>query len=152
MFSTSSSAEAKDRLATATALATAMAAITYSLNVVTLYVTESTAGILDKVQLAGGFLIVAIFLPLFLFLKSRIRQDQASSSEGFIGAVFRKSGFAAFGITLMGMVILSMLNETLLSQITAETAVDIIITFALAIFSVSFFIISRFGLIDESAS
>jgi hypothetical protein len=47
------------------------------------------------------------------------------------------------------MIVLSLLERTVLARLSAETAVDLLITFALAAFSLSFFVINRFSRLGE---
>lgn len=145
----SSGAEAKDHLATLTAVATGFISLIFSINIIVHYVSDPMAIWLDRIQIGGGILILAVFLPIFVFLKFRVRRDGPASDGGFFDAVFRKAGYAGFAITLGMMVMLSTLNNKILANISAEMAVDLIITFALGVFSIAFFIISHFGLVDD---
>ena len=142
----SNSAEASDSLATLTAAAIALAALVYSVNVVEVFVSEATGDLLGHAQIAGALLILAVYGPLLVFLKSRGgRPAGKPSAGGSLNALFRQAGLTAFSLTLVFMIVLSVLNRSVLSHFSAEAAVDLVITFALAAFAVSFFIINRFS-------
>jgi hypothetical protein len=49
------------------------------------------------------------------------------------------------------MILLSVFDRTVLARLTAETAVDIVITFALAAFAFTFFVINRVGRFGDEA-
>lgn len=152
IFNPRNPAEASDGLATLTAAATGLAALVYAINVVEVFVPESTAELFGYVQIAGGVLIVAIFAPLLIHLKRRgAKPAGRGSSAGYLNALFRQASLTAFSITLAVMVLLSMLESTVLAHLAAETVVDGLITFALAMFAISFFMINRFGALGEGA-
>jgi len=143
-------AEACDSLATLTAAATALVALLQSVNVIEVLVPEAVAGVLGTAQSAGGILVLGLFAPLFLFLKSRGATPKGKSSSGsYLGALVRQTGLNAFSATLVFMITLSVLNEMVLSRFTAEVVLDAVITFALGSFAVSFFFINRFSRLDD---
>jgi len=143
-------AEACDSLATLTAAATALVALLQSVNVIEVFAPEAVAGALGTAQSAGAVLVVGVFAPLFLFLKSRGAMPSGQSSSGsYLGALVRQAGMSAFSATLVFMIILSMLNEIVLSRVTAEVALDLVITFAFGSFAAAFFIHNRFSRIDD---
>ena len=146
------SAEASDSLATLTAAATGLAALVYSVNVVEVFAPEGAADLLGHVQMAGALLVIAGFGPLMIFLKSRGgRPAGRGTSGGYLDALYRQASLTAFSATLAFMIVLSLFERTVLVHLSAETAVDLLITFALAIFSASFFVINRFSRLDPGA-
>lgn len=143
-------AEASDGLATLTAAATGLAALIYSVNVIEVFVSAATADLLGYAQIAGGVLIVAVFGPMLLFLKSRGGKPAGKpAGGGYLNALFRQAALTAFSLTLAFMIVLSIFDRTVLARLTAQTAIDLVITFALAIFAISFFIIDRFSHVGE---
>lgn len=145
-------AEASDTLATLTAAATGMAALVYSVNVIEVFVSDGTAELLGHVQLAGGILLVAVFAPILILLKRRRgRAAGRRDDESYFGALGRHATSTAFAGTLAFMILLGLLERRVLAHLTAETAVDLLISFALAMFALSFFLIDRFGHVGEGA-
>lgn len=143
-------AEASDGLATLTAAATGLAALVYSVNVVEVFVPEGTADLLGYLQIAGVVLILAVYAPLMIHLKVRGgRPAGGGTSGGYLDALYRQASLTAFSVTLVFMVVLSLFDQRVLAHLSAETAVDLLITFALAAFSLSFFVINRFGRLGE---
>jgi len=141
-----SGAEASDSLATLTAATVGLAALVYSVDVIESFVSVSTADLLGSAQLVGGLLIVIAFIPLLVFFKARGgRPAGKPGQDSFLSVLFRQAALTAFSLTLVFMIVLSVLENRVLSKISAETAIDLVITFALAIFAVSFFVINRFG-------
>lgn len=150
IFNPRNSAEANDGLATLTAAATGLAACIYAINVIEALIPEAAAALLGYIQIAGVILIVAVIAPLLIHLKRRGgRPAGRRSSSGYLGALFRQASLTAFSLTLAFMVVLSIFNRTVLTLISAETVVDLIITVSLALFALSFFVFNRFSDMDE---
>jgi hypothetical protein len=145
-----SPAEASDSLATVTAAAMAFAALIYSVNVIEVFAPDSSAGWLGYFQIGAAVVLIAVFAPLIFFLKSKGgRSAGKSAAAGYLSALFRQAALTAFSLTLAFMVLLSLFDRMVLSRLSAEAAIDLVITFALAIFAVSFFIINRFSRLDD---
>lgn len=143
-------AEASDFLATLTAAAAGLAALVYSVNVVEVFIPKGAADLLGHAQIAGALLILGVVAPLMIFLKIRGgRPAGRGTSGGYLDALYRQASLSAFSITLAFMIALKVLDRTVLAHFSAEAAVDLVITFALAAFAVSFFLINRFGRIGE---
>lgn len=138
--------EASDSLANLTAAATGLAALVYSANVLDGFVSASAATFLGYGQIVGGLLILGVFGPLMFFFKSRGgRPTGKPAAEGYLQTLFRQAGLTAFSLTIVFMIALSIFDRTVLARVTSETAIDLVITFALAIFAISFFAINRFS-------
>lgn len=138
------SAEAGDRMAVLTGFATGFAAVVHSINVWRALVGPDLAAALDAVQMAGGILIVALFLPLFIWFKLG-RSAPAMNpwkSDSYLGSVAKRAGFTAFAGLLLAGVVLSTLSTRLLPLISGEMMLDMMISAALGLFSLSFFIFS----------
>lgn len=145
-------AEASDALATLTAAATGLAALVQLVNVIEVFVSEGTAELLGHFQLAGVILIIAVFAPLWILLKkSAGRASRRGASGGYLSAVVRQASGTAFSVTLAFMILLSLLDRTVLAHLSAETAVDLLISFALAMFALSFLFTDRFSHLDAGA-
>jgi hypothetical protein len=141
-----SAAEASDSLAGLTSAVLGLAAIVYSVNVIEIFVSQATADLLGRAQLAGGVLMILIYAPLLLFFKSRGgRPPGKPAQNSYLGTLFRQAALTAFSLTLVAMLVLSMLVDRVFEQMSAETAIDLMITFALAIFALAFFVINRLG-------
>lgn len=140
----SSGAEASDRLAILTALGTGGAALVHSINVFETMTGPAMTDALGLVQVIGGVVILAVFLPLFVWFKLRAGAPQINpwKAESFFGDVFRRAGLTAFAIGLMSFFIMSTLDRLLLSRISAEVMLDIAITVLLGVFALSFLIYS----------
>jgi hypothetical protein len=141
----SSRAEASDSLAILTGAGTALAGLIYAAKVVEVYAGGAMATWLDNAQLAGGIAVLAVFLPLFYYLKTRFGGTAVNPWKGddFFGAVLRRAAMTAFCAVMLGMIVLTTLDMLLLSRVSAETLVDGLIAFALFVFSVSFFVLGR---------
>ncbi len=138
------SAEASDSLATLTAAGAGLAALVYSVNVVEVFVSEALADLLGYGQILLGLLLLLGYLPALLFLKSRGgRPTGRDSPEGFSNLSFRQATFSAFSLTMVFLIILNVLDNKILAQITAKTAIDLVIVFALTAFAASFFVIDN---------
>ena len=146
-FKPGNNAEATDRLADLTGLAVGLVALTKVIAVVENYVSPGAMEALDTVQLVGGLLILAVYLPLLIYFKTRfgIVTMNPWKSDGFIASVLKQAGLTAFSVLLIAMVFLSMLDNTVLSHVSAEILLDGLIAAALAAFSVAFFAYSRGG-------
>lgn len=141
-----SAAEASDSLAGLTSAVLGLAAIVYSVNVIEIFVSQATADLLGQAQLAGGVLMISIYAPLLLFFKSRGgRPPGKPAQNSYLGTLFRQAALTAFSLTLVAMLVLSMLVDRVFEQMSAETAIDLMITFALAVFALAFFVINRLG-------
>lgn len=151
-FNPANSAEASDRLANLVALAVAVAALLQSINVITALTSLDFENALETVQTVGGIAILTIFLPLLIWFKRHRfgRSVNLWSKEGFLSSVSRRAGMTAFGLTLVASLVMSVLDNLLLSKVSAEVMLDIIITLMLALFSLCFFVFSS-GSIDDDA-
>lgn len=145
------SAEASDVLATLTAAATGLAALVQSVNVIEVFVSEGTAELLGYMQMAGGILIIGVFAPMLILLKRRGGKAGEGAGESYLSALLREAASTAFSFTLAFMILLSLLERRLLAHLSAETAVDLLITVVLALFALSYFLIDRFGHVGEGA-
>ena len=139
-FNPANGAEAGDRLAILTALGTGAAALVHSINVFETMTGPAMAEALGLLQLMGGVLIVAVFLPLFVWFKLRAGAPRINpwKSESFFGDVARRAGMTAFAVALLSFIVMSTLDRLLLSRISAEVMLDIAITLLLGAFAVSF--------------
>lgn len=139
-----SGAEASDSLASLTAAALGLAAVIYSVNVAETFVSASTANLLGNVQIIAAAGLVLGYLPLLIYFKSRGGRPAGKPEEdSYLSSLFRQASLTAFSVTLGFMLALSIIGDGLLEQMTAETAVDLAITFAMAVFALSFFVINR---------
>ena len=148
----SNPAEASDRLATLTAAAAGVAAMIYLANVAELFASGLLADLVGYGQIGLGLIVLVVYLPALLLFKSRGGHAEGiRSAGGFMNAIMRKAASTAFNLTIGFVVALSILDRTVLSHFTAKSAIDLVIAFALAAFSVSFFILNQFtsGLGDE---
>ncbi|MEQ8404102.1 MAG: hypothetical protein RKE49_03315 [Oceanicaulis sp.] len=143
-FRPSNGAEASDRLAMLTAFAAGFAALVHSLNIWQAYVNADLAAALEMIQLVGGAAVLMIFLPLFIWFKLRRGAPAMNpwKDDGYLGAVVKRAGFTAFAGLLVAALALSTLSKRLLPLISGEIMLDIVISAALALFSLSFFIFS----------
>ncbi len=145
------SAEASDTLATLTAWAASLAALVYSVNIAEVFVTEAVAAYLGYGQILFGLVILLGYLPALIFLKSRGgRPTGASSPEGFLNASFRQAAFSAFSLTIAFLIALSLFDRLILANVTAKTAIDLVVVFALAAFAASFLVIKNFSSFGEA--
>lgn len=145
-------AEASDVLATLTAAATGLAALIQSVNVIEVFVSEGTAELLGYLQMGGGILLLGVFAPMLIILKRRGGRTAGDGAGGsYLSALLRQAASTAFSFTLAFMVLLSFLERRVLAHLTAETAVDLLITVVLALFALSYFLIDRFGHVGEAA-
>ncbi|MDT8368157.1 MAG: hypothetical protein RQ745_03045 [Longimicrobiales bacterium] len=146
-----SAPEADDARATLTAAAAGVAALVQSVNVIEVFVSEGTAALLGHLQLAGGILILLLFAPMLIRLKKRGSTAAGHGDGGsYLGALVRRASSTAFSITVVVMILLSVLERRVLAHLSAETTVDLLITFAFAIFALAFFFIDRFGRVDDA--
>lgn len=151
LFSPRSPAEAGDSLAGLTAVVAGIAAIIYAANVAEAFIDGGLAPIVGYGQIALGVLIVAFYLPVVLFLKSRRSSGGgAQSEEGFLNAVMRKATSTAFELTVAFAVLLGLMERTVLSHLTAKSVSDLVVAFALGAFAVSYFVFNRFS--DENGA
>jgi len=141
-FNPSSGAEASDRLAVLTALGTGGAALVHSINVFETLTGPAMTDALGLVQVIGGVVILAVFLPLFVWFKLRAGAPSINpwKAESFFGDVSRRAGMTAFAVALISCFVMSTLDRLLLSRITAEVMLDIVITLLLGAFALSFLI------------
>lgn len=152
-FKPGSRAEVTDRVADLTALAAGLAALIYVIGVVEPYVPSAAAGLLDIVQLVAGIVILAGYLPLLTYFKTRFGGEPINpwKSDGFIGAVVKRAGFTAFSLLILFMVVLTTLEKTVLSRISAAILLDGVIAFALLAFSIAFLAFSRSGTSEDGS-
>lgn len=138
-------AEASDSFARLTATGTTVASIIYGLKVAEEFLPEAWANAAELAQLVGGAGLVLVFMPLAFAIKSRFgsAEDNPWRSDSFMGSMLRKAALFAFTATFISLVLASALGHALLSQLTAETAVDGTISFTLAAFSLAFFVMNR---------
>lgn len=143
-------AEASDLLATLTAAAAGLAALVQSVNVIEVFVSESTAGLLGYIQVVGIILILVVFAPMLILLKKRGGKAARHGAAGsYFGALLRQAASTAFSVTFAFLIVLSLFERRVLAHLSAETAVDLLISFALATFALSFFLTDRFGHLGE---
>ncbi len=152
-FKPGGKAEATDRLADITGLAVGFVAIIKMLSVAQNYVPAGTADMLDAAQMVGGAVILAIYLPLFIYFKTRFGTETMNpwTSDSFVASVLKQAGLTAFSVLLLAMVVLSMLDKTVLANVSAEILLDGIIAVALAAFSVAFFAYNRAGASEDGS-
>ncbi|PWE17524.1 hypothetical protein DDZ18_07585 [Marinicauda salina] len=150
IFNPRNPAEATDGVATLTAAGTAVVAFIFSLNVAEDFISSASGDLIKYLQIGGAALIVTVFAPLLINLKIRGGKPAGrGSSGGYLSALFRQAALTAFSLMVAFLVGLSIMDRTVLSRLSAESTVDLIITFALAMFALSFFIINRFGMVGE---
>ena len=137
-------AEASDSLANLTAAAAGAAAIIFAVNVVEFFASETVGVWAGYGKIVVGLLIAAVYLPALSIFKMRGgRVDGMRSADGFLNAMIRRAASMAFNLTIGFLVALSLLKNIVLSHFTAEAIVDLAIAFALAAFSISFFVLNR---------
>lgn len=137
-----SRADIADRLASLTGLAMGLAGLIKAAGVVQALTEGPVAAWFDVVQIVGGVLILTGFLPLFYLMKARAGGSAESTwkGDGFIATQFQRAGITAFVSTVLALVLLSLLENLVLSRLTAEILVDGVLAFALISFSFSFFL------------
>jgi predicted neutral ceramidase superfamily lipid hydrolase len=146
-FRPGSKAEVTDRLAELTGVAVGLAALIYAINVVQGFAAPAVVMTLDAVQVVGGLAILGVYLPLTIWFKTRFAGVILNpwKSDGFMGAALKRAGLFAFSATVVFMIVLSMLNRLVLSRISSETLLDLVLAVALLVFAVCFFLFGRDG-------
>jgi len=147
-----SGAEASDGIATLTAIGMAVAALIFALNVAEASVSASVNDLFDLLRIGAVIFILAVLAPLVIFFKLRGgRPAGRGTSPGYLSALFRQAALTAFSLTVLFLVFLTVLGEPILAQLSAERSVDLILAFALASFSLAYFVINRFSRLGEEA-
>jgi hypothetical protein len=87
---------------------------------------------------------------MLILLKTRGGKAAGHGAGGsYLSALVGRASSTAFSVTLAFMILLSFLERRVLAHLSAETSVDLLISFALAMFALSFFLIDRFGHLGE---
>ena len=141
----SSRAEASDSLAILTATGTGLASLVYFAKVMEAYTGSPVSSWLDTAQLIGGLAVLVVLLPLFYHLKTGFGGAAVDPWKGdeFFGTVLRRAALTAFCAMMLGMILLTLLGDHLLSQVAAPVLLDGMIACALLVFSLSFFLLGR---------
>lgn len=146
-FRPGTKAEVTDRLAELTGLAVGLGALIYGASVVQSFSAPAVAMTLDTIRMVCGILVLAVYLPLTIWFKTRFSGVILNpwKSDSFMGVALKRAGLSAFAASVMFMVLLSTLDRLVLSRMSAEGVIDLVLAVALLVFAVSFLLYGRDG-------
>ncbi len=136
------SAEAVDRLSWLTGLGAGLASLIYALSAAEALASPDMAVAIDWIAKGAAIVLIGAFLPLFIWFKRRAGAPSMNpvKADSFLANALRKAGFTAFALTLLGTILLSLMDNLILSRITPEIALDFVVAGSLMIFALAFVI------------
>jgi len=147
-FRPETKAEMTDRLAELTGVAVCIVAMIYAINVAGAFaLPPGVTAVLGTVQIVGGIVILSVYVPLMIWFKTRFSGVVVSpwSSDGFMGAVFKRAGFTTFSLLILFLSVLTLFSGNLLVQISAVALLDLVLAFAFSAFAVCVLVLARSG-------
>jgi hypothetical protein len=142
---TESTAQLTDRFLQRTAIGVLVMSIAYATSAAAYLVGEELAETLDKLEMVPALLAVAIILPIFVkFVRLRANRDCATGDAGsYLAEVYKKAGLKAFSFGFVFLVILEPLTKNAFSHLPGNFFVNVILSFLLAVFGLTFLLLSR---------
>jgi hypothetical protein len=140
-----SAAEFVDAFMWRIALAVGLVSLAYASSALTFVVADSVSYYLDKVNLVLGLAAVALILPQFLKMARHKARNLSSTMEpeGFVVDAYKRAAEKAFSFTFIFLIFLDIMIENVWANLPAEFLINVIVSFSLATFSLSFFFFSR---------
>lgn len=140
----SNASEAADLMITMTGFVLGLAALMFASKVMETFFEGSVASVLDYVQLACAGIVLLGYMPFMISMKSRFGLSvNPWKSESFLASSMRKAAWTTVGVLLLSLTLLSTLDNLVLSQISSEVAVDVVLFILFISLCVSFFIFSN---------
>ena len=138
-------AEQLDKIMQKTALGVLLVACAYTLSVLKMFFDVPVVTILDYTKTALGILAIVVVLPGVLKgVQLRRKYGEACKEpEGFIMEMFNKAAGKSFQFTFIFLIFLEMISRNLLAHLPPAFFLKLIIAVTLAIFSLTFFFLSR---------
>lgn len=138
-------AEQLDKIMQKTALGVLLVACAYTLGVLKVFFDAPIVTILDYSKMALGILAIVMVLPGFLkgVQLRREHGEACREPEGFIKEMFNKAAGKSFQFTFIFLIFLEMISRNYLAHLPAEFFLKLVIAVTLAIFSLTFFFLSR---------
>lgn len=148
-FRPETKAEVTDRLAELTGLAVGLGALIYGASLAQSFSAPAITMTLDAIRMVCGILVLAVYLPLMIWFKTRFSGVVLTPwrSDSFMGAALKRAGLTAFAAGVLLMVALSTFDRSILSRMTADSVIDLVLAVSLLVFAVSFIVFGR----DEPA-
>ncbi len=141
-------AEQVDSMMQRVALGVFLVSIAYAISAIRFFVSQESVEMLDIASRALGVLIIILVLPgfiKFMILKRNNRQA-CKEPEGFVVEMFNKATGKAFQFTFLFLVAFEFVNDDFIAGLPSEFVIKLILAVTLAIFSLTFFALSR---VDE---
>lgn len=151
-MSTFNRAEEIEKIAQKFALLLLILAILFLSNAIETLIPDDVGPYIDYFQIPCAILILIISIPV---VRSSILVKRTGSYDifddgGYIGAMLQKAAARAFIFTYALTVLFAVLDNLVLSHLTAENFAYIVLTYSLTAFSVAFFIFTRDSEREES--
>ena len=146
-------AEQLDKIMQKTALGVLFVACAYTMSILKIFFDEPISTILDFTKLALGILTVVMILPGFVKgIQLRKKYGAACKEpEGFIVEMFNKATGKSFQFTFIFLIFLEMISRSHFAYLPTEFFLKLTIAVTLAIFSLTFFYLSRSDSYDDTA-
>lgn len=144
-------AEQMDKILQKIAFGVLLVATAYAISVIEFFVSTGNANILNNLSTALGVLAIVLVLPGFIKIIQLKRKHGAACKEpeGFIVEIFNQATGKAFQFTFIFLILLEIFNGAALAHLPGEFFIKLIIAVTLAIFSLTFFVLSRSGADDN---
>lgn len=127
------------------AIAMGMVTMAYALSVTMQLVDGPVVRYLDWIQMALGLGVLVVVLPTFIKysrLKTRLK-DTCREADSFMANAFNQAARKAFSLTFVFMVVLQMLTRRHFTDLPTDFFINVILTFSLGVFSLTFFFLVR---------
>ncbi len=135
-----SSVQFGERYLQLVALGIGLAGLAWALEAAQFFLPSGYANILNWVTLGLGILTVAIVAPSFIRLKLLRSRRACEVRDGFIGSVFRQSAANSFTFAIVAMIVLKVLAQVWLTNITPDVLLEMLFGAIAVFFAAAFFI------------
>lgn len=140
-----------ERFMQRTALGVFLLALRYGMTAAGPLLGEELMALVRYLQLALSLLIVLLVLPAFWhYLKlRRQRRADCANPDSFVLEMFRRAALIAFSYSFVLLVLLDLVSRKSLVYLSAPLVINLVLSFMLAVFSISFYLLSRLDEPDD---
>lgn len=134
-----------DKFLHRTAIGVFLMTLAYAVSSAMYLVSAEVAVTLDVVELLLALAAVVVVLPVFIkFVRLRSKQQcNQSESDGYMAHVLNKACVKAFSFTFVFLILLEPTTEKYLTELPADFFINLILSFSLGVFSLTFFSLIR---------
>ena len=129
-----------------TAVAIFLVAIKYAAAAAVYLVNETTGQYFDWLELGISLVVILLILPMVAWKYSKLSKAQRSAylePDGYLATVFKQAMAKSWSVTFVLLVFLEVFVKERWLWLPSEFFIQVVVAIMLAVFSVTFFYLSR---------